>query len=86
MSLESRRGPDPLVRAKLNNGDTITAGQTIFTVYMADLETPKQTSSPAPTIDHERLLAPMRLALQPLYMGVDTAIDPSILPVLMEAK
>jgi hypothetical protein len=75
----------PASESKLNHGDTITAGQTTFTVHIADAMTEEHTAPSTPVIDLERLLVPMRRTLEPLYMVVDAAVDARILQLLLEA-
>lgn len=76
--------------ALLANGDTITAGETIFSVQIIGEkpEAPPQAVAavPVPSTPQEKLVAMLRGEFQPLYALLDAACEPSVLKVLFESK
>ena len=74
----------------LASGDTITAGETMFSVQIIGEkpEAPPQAlaAAPVPSTPQEKLAAMLRGEFQPLYALLDAACEPSVLKVLFESK
>jgi hypothetical protein len=78
-----------IVETILHDGDTITAGETVFRVTIATTELPTAAATPQPTPEdtpQQRLLSLFRNQYQPLYAILDAARDVRILALLMQSK
>jgi hypothetical protein len=76
--------------ALLTSGDTILAGETMFSVQIVQdkPQPPPQApaAAPLPSTPQEKLIAMLRGDFQPLYALLDAACEPSVLKVLFESK
>jgi Domain of unknown function (DUF4123)/FHA domain len=74
--------------AVIQNGDTITAGETVFqvTVEQAGEAVVPGSVPVAQAMPHQRLLSMLRNDYQPLYAILDAARDIKILALLMQSK
>jgi pSer/pThr/pTyr-binding forkhead associated (FHA) protein len=76
--------------AFLATGDTILAGETMFSVQivMDQTQPPPEApvAAPVPSTPQEKLVAMLRGEFQPLYALLDAACEPSVLKVLFESK
>ena len=78
-----------IVETVLHDGDTITAGETVFRVTIAMTELPTAAAGPPPTHEdtpQQRLLLLLRNQYQPLYAILDAARDVRILALLMQSR
>ena len=78
--------------APLHDGDTLTAGSTIFLLRFMDDRAALEALSPAAVAEvsaetpQAKLLAMLREQFQPLYALLDAAHEPDVLKVLVESK